>query len=487
MGLFSVRWILKALGKVDFGLYSVVGGLIVFILFIGSTLAGSVQRFYAYAIGQKDPENIKKWFNCAFVLHSIFSILLVLIGIPVGNYMIDHVMDIPADRIVTCHWVYYFSILTAVGTMMTTPYLAMLYARQRIFEITIWQTLQSVFSFGLAWYILGVRGDVLLFYAAGVVCIKLFFDIVQIWRGYSLFGECRIKRAYWFDKRYFRELLSFASWKLIRGLGVMLKNQGVALLTNIYAGPKVNASLGVGNQVGGQCYTISATIFQAMSPEITSREGAGERDRMISLSLRASKFTTLMSFLWLFPLCGNLDYILKLWLGDVPQYTEIFCQIILIAHAVENLSIGYAASIDAKGKIRGYVLTQGIMLIATFPMAWMAYIFWKSPVLAVSSLMLTSTLVMFARVYWVKILFNFSSLAWVKKVLIPCAIVAVFPCIICCLFQIFLEHSTQNFLISSILSVLSILYISWYYGIDFDERKFVLQKVNSILFKLKVI
>ena len=125
------------------------------------------------------------------------------------------------------------------------------------------------------------------------------------------------------------------------------------------------------------------------------------------------------------------------------------------------------------------------MLIATFPMAWMAYIFWKSPVHAVSSLMLTSTLVMFARVYWVKILFNFSSLAWVKKVLIPCAIVAVFPCIICCLFQIFLEHSTQNFLISSILSVLSILFMSWYYGIDFDERKFILQKVNSILFKLK--
>lgn len=485
MGLFSVRWILKALGIVDFGLYSVVGGLIVFILFIGSTLAGSVQRFYAYAIGQKNPENIKKWFNCAFVLHSIFSILLVLIGVPVGNYMIDHVMDIPADRIATCHWVYYFSILTAVGTMMLTPYLAMFYAKQRIFEITIWQTLQSVFSFGLAWYILGVKGDVLFFYAAGVVCIKLFFDIVQVWRGYSLFSECRIRRVYWFDKEYFKELLSFASWKLFGALGIMLKNQGLALLTNVYAGPKVNAALGIGNQAASQCNTISVTVYQAMAPEIISREGAGERERMISLSLRACKFTTIITFLWLFPLCGNLSYVLELWLKDVPQYAVSFCQIILIAHAVENLTIGYIAAIDAKGQIKGYLLTQGGILISTFPIAWIAYICFKSPVLAVSSLLITSTLVTFARVVWVRILFGTSPWMWVKKIFIPCSIIGVIPGIICCCFQLFLPHIFFNFLISSILVIIFVLLITWYYGLENDERKFLLQKIKTAFSKIR--
>ena len=137
IGLFSTRWVLEALGKEDFGLYSVVGGLIGFMMFMGNTLSSSVVRFYAYSIGQGDPEGIKRWFNTAFLSFGVFSILLLILGIPIGHYLISNVMTIPPERVQTCLWVYDLSILNSISTLITRSYIGMLTAAQRIFELSL--------------------------------------------------------------------------------------------------------------------------------------------------------------------------------------------------------------------------------------------------------------------------------------------------------------------------------------------------------------
>ena len=317
MGLFSTRWVLKALGKEDFGLYSVVGGLIVFIMFIGGTLSSSVQRFYAYAIGQGNPEGIKRWFNTAFVSLGLFSILLVILGVPMGHYLISNVMTIPPERVQTCLWVYDLSIVGAVGTLITVPYLGMLIAAQRIFEVSFWGLLASSLSFCLAWYLLRATGDLLLIYAIGMVLIKLLLDLIQVVRAQWIFKACHLKRSYWFDKEQFKELFSYVGWDLFGGMGYMVRNQGTAFLINLFSGPAVNASYGIANQVAGQTNSITAALTHAISPEITAREGAGNREKMISLSLRTSKFVVLLTYLWLIPLFIEMDYVLGLWLKIV--------------------------------------------------------------------------------------------------------------------------------------------------------------------------
>ena len=246
--LFSERWVLNALGEVDFGLYSLTGTLIIFILFIGNVMAGSMQRFYAYAIGQEDEAEIQKWFNCAFVIHSVFAGILILGGVPFGIWLLQ-VLDIPPDRLNACYWVYYLSIAGAAWTMLTVPYIGMFHARQRIFELSFWNSVQAVFIFGLAWSLFSVSGDRLKFYAVGMVVIKMVMDGVQMLRAYWLFRECRLNSRYWFNWTFYRTVLSYAAWQLWSGLGAILSNQGLSVLINKFCGVRANAAYGIAGRV----------------------------------------------------------------------------------------------------------------------------------------------------------------------------------------------------------------------------------------------
>ncbi|MGI6346850.1 MAG: MATE family efflux transporter [Limisphaerales bacterium] len=484
LGLFSTRWVLQTLGREDFGLYSVVGGLIVFILFIGNTMAGSVQRFYAYAIGQGDPEEVKRWFNCAFMLHAGFSVALVLVGIPFGNYLLDHVMQIPLERLETCHWVYYLSIIGGVGTMMATPYLGMFYAKQRIFELSLWGALQAALMFSFALYILKVAGDVLLLYAVGMVGIKLILDLVYIVRSFWLFRACRFQRSYCFSIKRSRKLASFAGWSLFGPAGGVLRNQGLALLINFFSGPKINAAFGIANQVAAQTGTITMSMYQAISPEITSREGGGERDRMISLSLRTSKFAVLITLLWLVPLYAEIDYILGLWLGEVPLYSSLFCRIILIAYFVDKLTIGYMGAIHAKGRIAGYQATLGGILILTFPLAWLVYLLGGSPGLAVSMTIFTSAACSIGRIWWVKHLMGVPISRWFKGVFLKIFHVSILVIGIVILFQQHIQVSFFRLFFLCVISCISTAGIAWFVALDINERMFARKKIMAALYKI---
>lgn len=479
MGLFSTRWVLKALGKEDFGLYSVVGGLIVFITFLGSRLASSTQRFYAYAIGQGDPEEVKRWFNCALVLQIGFSALLIIIGVPFGNYLLDHVMNIPAGRLATCHWVYYLSILGAVGTMLTTPFLGMFYAEQRIFELSFWNVLQVALMFILALLLLRISGDLLLIYAIGMVGIKLAIDLFQIFRALYLFKACKFQL--FLNKARSIELLSFTGWNLLGGVGEVFKNQGIAFLINLFSGAIVNASYGVANQVSSQTNGISRAISHAISPEITSREGAGKRDKMISLSLRSSKFTTILTLLWFIPLFTEIDYVLEIWLHEVPEYTATFCKIVLLSYLIENMSIGYSQAVSAYGKIAGYQATLGGLRGLTFPLIWVFFVIGLPPDIALSGMLLSSIGLTISRLFWMKRLMNVFASLWWNRVFFKCLFISIPSIIVAHFFDRILEVSFQRLLIISLVTFCCTILSSWLLGLDNDEKKFILAKIKRIM------
>lgn len=480
MGLFSTRWVLKALGKEDFGLYSVVGGLIVFIMFIGGNLSASVQRFYAYAIGQGDSEGVKRWFNTAFISLGVFSILLVILGVPMGHYLISNVMTIPSGRIQTCLWVYDLSIVGAVGTLITVPYLGMLIAAQRIFEVSLWKILTSLLSFCLAWYLLRATGDLLLIYAIGMVLIKLILDLIQVARSQLIFKACHLKRSYWFDKEQFKELFSFVGWDLFGSMGYMVRNQGTAFLVNLFSGPAVNASYGIANHFAGQASAITGAFTGAISPEITTREGAGERNRMISLSLRTSKLGVFLTYLWLIPLFIEIDYVLELWLKDVPEYAETFCRIILLTHLFENATQGYNSAVRATGKVKKFQLTLGGVLMLTFPIVWCIYKLTGSPNLAVAAVAVTGGMRSLGRVYWVKHLLYVPYSIWIKEVFIKSLIVLIFPLIISLLLKNFVDSSLYFLVLLLAINFLITCMSCWLFGLDDAEKSFIKTKIGRL-------
>jgi len=483
LSLFSSRWVLSALGEVDFGLYNVVGGLIVFILFLGNTLANSVQRFYAYTIGSDNFTELQKWFNCAFLLHTLFAILLLISGIPLGNFLLEQILNLPMDRLSTCKWVYYFSVFSAMETMVFIPYWSMFYAKQRIFELTFWTSLQTILTFILAWKLLGIRGDLLLFYAFGVVLIKFFIDFFVVLRARLLFKECKIKSNFLFDKQRVIKLISFAGWNLFGAFGGVVKNQGLSFLINIYTGPKVNAAFGIANQFASQTNNMSAAIYQSISPEIASREGQGNRAGMISLSQQMSKFIILLTFFWAIPFFFEMDYLLKLWLKTPPPHAATFCQIILLAYIIDKSTAGYMEAVKAFGKIALYQFVQGGMFILTFPLAWLVFELGGTAEMAVAMLVVTSTGCSIGRVFWVKKLMKVSPLSWIHAVLTKCVYVAIPSIVTCFVLKKMMEEGFFRFFSVIVITGMVSMIFCWFFSLTLSEKIFIKNKFEFIINK----
>lgn len=486
MALFGSRWVLNALGQTDFGLFSVVGSIIVFITFLNSVMAGSAARHYAYSIGQGDPAEVNRWFNAALSIHLILAVVLDLIGWPVGEYLISNVLTIPEDRISTCLLVFRLSLISAFVSMVSVPFIAMFTAKQRIPELAMWSMIYSILIFILAWSLSRLSGDRLLCYAIGMVSIFVFVKIAQIIWAMVIFHECSINRHQWFDKKRFKEIFSFASWSMIGSFGAILRNQGSAILLNLYFGPRVNAAYGIANQVSTQTNQLAAAMIGAFSPEITTSEGRGERQRMLFLAQRASKFGTILVLVFAVPLMVEMDYVLKIWLKEPPLHTSLFCRLILATFIIDRLSVGNMLAVHALGKIAAYQATVGTFLVLTLPLAWIFLKFGAPPTSVGVAFVITMIAMSAGRVFWTRRLLDVNIMQWIKTVVFSCVIVASAAALAAIAVSSLMTMSFMRLVSVTSVSVAASLLTTWFFALDKPERVFFKQNLKRILNKIGI-
>ncbi len=478
LSLFSSRWIFNGLGQIDYGIFSVVGSLIIFVVFFNNLMATSTGRHYAFAIGQGSSEEVNRWFNAAFSIHLGFAVILTIMGWPVGEYFIAHVLNIPAERLATSLSVFRVSLISAFVGMIAIPFTAMFTAKQRITELAAWGLLQTLLIFMLAWCLKYVTCDKLLFYAICMVVILLFVQLIQISRAISVFKECKFDRGMWFDKKRTREIFSFAGWNLIGNLGGMLRDQGSAILLNLFFGPKANAAYSIANQVSNQTTQLSGSMMGAFMPEIISSEGRGDRQRMLDLSLRACKFGAILVVMFAVPLIIEMDYVLKLWLINPPMHAALFCQLILFTFLIDRLSGGYMLAVHAHGKIAAYQSTIGCVLVFTLPLAWIFLKLGFSPPSVGIAFAITMIIITMGRVFWVRHLFGVTVKKWLQSVLIPSSIVMGTATLGAIIPSLYLPSSFTRVIFTIVGSVCFYALSVWFFALDHKERIFFKQNIK---------
>jgi O-antigen/teichoic acid export membrane protein len=472
--LFSSRWVLGSLGQTDYGLYSVVGSIIVFVVFVNNVMSGSAARFFAYSIGQGETNEINAWFNVSLSIHICLALILVMIGIPVGEAIIRHVLTIPENRLATCIWVYRISLVSTFVSMMSVPFMAMFTAKQYIAELAIWGLLQTVFSFCMAWILHLFNGDKLLIYSFGMVGILVFVQGVRIYRGFVVFQECKVNFKHWLDRERMKRIFSFSSWSLIGSLGVTLRDQGSAILLNVFFGPQVNAAYGIASQVSAQTNQLSSAMVGAFSPEITACEGRGDRPRMIELANKASKFGTFLILIFAFPLIVEMDYVLKIWLHTPPPLASILCRLILIAFMIDRLGVGPMLAINASGKIAIYQAVVGACMIFTIPLGWVLFKFGAPPKSIGLVFILTMSAATMFRIVWGKHLLGMSIARWWSAVLLPNLIIVLAMSGGSTIIVYTLPPSLWRLGITCILSVTIAITVAWLWVFDGTEKQRVL-------------
>ena len=426
VALFSTRWILEALGHVDFGLFGLVGSLIALISILNNGLSVGVTRFYAFAIGEGENdskedanERLLRWFNAAFSIHALIPILFVLIGWPIGEYAIKNWLVIPDERLAACLIVFRVSLITAFLTIFSVPFISMYMAHQRIAEISLFGVLRSCLIFLLSWCLLTVSSDKLVFYAYCMVGIAGGITLVQIIRAMYCFPACRPRIEYMFNKEYIAKLFTYSGWKML-GMGfVTLRMQGTPMLINLQFGPVVNAAYGLAFSLSSKATMLSESLTSAFRPAVISSEGKGERVAMLEMALRACKFGSVLVILFAVPLIVEMNYVLELWLKNPPMYVSPICQWLLAMLIVERMTTGQMLAVNARGKIAKYEIIQGFTLFFALPLMWLFFRLGSSPVGVGIALFISMFLYCVGRILFAKYLVNFPIRDWIYRVALP--------------------------------------------------------------------
>lgn len=365
IALYSTRLILSALGVAEYGIYSLVAGVVAMLSFISNALVSTTQRFLSYHQGKTDLQYLSKLWGNIIILHLLFSIVLIMILEGVMPFLFNGFLNIAPDNTGAAKIVYQCSVFMVTMSFLSAPFLALLIAHENIVYSSIVQVFDAFMRLAIA-IIITYYGEHKLILYVVLLCIISIFDICS----YSIYAfrkypECVIPRWHHLDNGIIKKITSFLVWTMYSTGCVVGRTQGCAIVLNRFFGTVINAAFGIAQQVSGAISFVSESLLNAINPLIIKAEGSGDRERMFDLSMAASKFGfVLLSFLVL-PVVTFMPEIIKLWLGETPEYVVLFCRVILITSLCDQLTIGLITANRAIGNIRVYSLTINSIKLST--------------------------------------------------------------------------------------------------------------------------
>lgn len=371
LSLYTVRLILSALGQMDYGIYSLVAGIIAMLGFGINAMTITTQRHLSYYQGKKDDESLKRVFSNSVILHLLIGILIAIVLLTVRDYLCLHFLNIPDERRLVASQVYVMTIGMLMLSFLSTPFKAALIAHENIVYISIIEVIDGVLKLLLAITILDIETDKLLIYTLILMCIYVFELIAYTVFCIRNYEECSILKIFhYYDITTIRNIGTFATWTTYGMGAVVLRTQGLSVLINKIFGPILNASYGIAFQVYGAVSFISTSITNAINPVLMKSEGQNNREKMLTLAEKESKFIVAMMALLFIPLIVEMDGILYAWLKEVPPYASFFCRCLLICFIVDQSTYGLNSANQAMGNIRNYTLLMYTPKILFLPLAF---------------------------------------------------------------------------------------------------------------------
>lgn len=481
ISLYTVRVVLNILGVVDYGIYNVVGGAVTMFSFFVGTMASSSQRYYSYMLGKNDNKGLQKVFNTTFILYIIIAFIILVLSETVGLWFVYNKLSIPLDRFNISLIVFHISVLSCIINLIAAPYVSSIIAHEHMDAYAKISIFESLFKLVTVFILTISNYDKLILYSLLQLTSCIFTSLIYIKYCKTKFFECQITFKEELDKNLFKEITYFSTWSLLGNISGTVKNQGSAFLLNIFFGPILNTAQTIANQVR----TYSSMFFQnfstATKPQIIKLYANKEYDNMFNLVFKSCKLTYFLMLVVILPLIYNIDFILKIWLSNVPPYVSIFTKILLFESLIDSISSPMSAANMATGKIKNYQIAICLITLLNLPLA---YIFLKNnfcvEIVFLISLFL-QTIITITRTIFVLRIKKGKFKQSLKLTFIPCIIVSSISFLIC--FLLFSQSATiSDFIINSILQILIICSTIFIVGLDNSERTLLIFYIKKKLY-----
>ena len=482
LSLYSTRLVLEALNVDDYGIYSLVAGVVGILGYLTNALVVTTQRYLSFYHGAGDIEKVRRVFANSLFIHIIVALLFGLILFALrGLIMNGSTLNITASRLQAATYVYDITVLMLLVTIIISPFKALLIARENIVYISIVEVADGVMRLLLALTLLVIGGDKLIAYAigmGGILVINLIAFMAYVFVKYKE-SRFTISRST-LDKPIIGKLLGFAGWTTYGMASTICQQQGLSVVLNHFFGTAINAAFGLASQVNGAVRFVSTSILNAMNPQIMKAEGNGDRQQMLRLAGKESKFSTALMMVLAVPIIIEMPDILDFWLRNknVPEHTCLFCRAMLLAFLIDQTTLGLHAANQATGIIRNYSLLMYTPKILIVPISW-AMLACGMSVDSVMMLFVTIELaVAIARIPFLQITAGLSIRTYLREVLLPLLPQLAVACITSLALSALL-HFRLHSLVTLPVSIAFSLVALWAFTLDRDERAFAKRLITS--------
>lgn len=366
VGLYTARVVLNSLGVTDFGIYNVVGSLVAMFAYMNSALSLATTRFLSFEM-PNGVERMKTVFNTSVKIQFIFSIILLVIAETLGLWLLNNKLVIPNDRMEAAKWVYQFSVISTIISIIGVSYNSAITSHERMSVYAVVSIIEVILKLVFALFIASSPIDNLVFYGLGILIVTILSFLIRYIYCLKEFDEVKYERA--FSKPLFKKMFAFVGWNFFGATAGMGVGQGLNFVINMFFGPAVNAARGIAFQVEGAIVHFVTNINTAINPQIIKRYSIGDKISMFNLVFFASKLSFILLLVISLPFLIDAQYILKLWLKEVPDYTVLFTRLMLIYMLTLSVTYSVNMSAQASGKIKQFQIAEGVILLLNIPAA----------------------------------------------------------------------------------------------------------------------
>ena len=484
VSLYTSRVILNTLGVEDYGTYAIVGGIVGMFGIFNGAMAGATQRFLSFELGRKNYVQLRKTFNAAQIIHISIALLVLVLAETVGLWLIVNYLKIPDGRMEAALWVYHFSMLSFMVSIVQAPYNAVIIAREQMNVYAYVSILEVLLKLVIVFMLTWIAFDKLKLY--GILVFAVTIIIAVIYRIYTRrnFEETKFEAVK--DKALYKTLVSYSGWNLWGNLASVTKAQGVSIILNIFFGTVVNAALGIANQIYTAINSFVMNFQIASNPQIVKSYASNNKEYMNGLVIRISKFSFYLLFVLSLPVVLEIDYILELWLKIVPEHTAIFAILVLMNALIDTISGPLMISLQATGKIKVYQSVVGIMLILILPISYLLFKLGFSPQSTFVVSICIAILAFLVRLYLTKKeIPEFSVGMFVQDVLLRSLPIVILAICIPFLIKLTMNAGFVRFAVVSVVSVLSSLMLIYFFGLKKNEKLFLQKAISTFIIKIK--
>ena len=469
VSIYTGRVVLQVLGVDDFGIYNIVGGVVVMFSFINNFLNTACGRFISMAIVGEDKSQPDRIFRTALFIHLIIAVLFIVATETVGLWFVYEKLIIPEPRLEAAIWLYHIYVFNTCLTILRVPYNATIIAEEKMDFYAYTSIGETVLRLLVVYLLVIITFDKLITYALLHTIIAILMLIWYQFYTKKHFEYCRFSIKY--DKAYLKKMISFSGWNLLGSIADLGYKQGTNIILNMFCGVALNAAMGLATTVRSTIFNFITNFQVASNPQIMKSYSMGDYEGYSNLAYRISKFSYFLMLFLAVPSILNLDYILTLWLGKVPAHTTSFVILGLIFSLIDCLHGPLWTTMMATGKIRNYQLVASFVLLLNLPLSYVALDLGYPP----ESIMLVQIVVSIVTII-VRLVFSvkcahLSLLRYFSYVLFPIVLVTIVACPLPYYVSTFYEYSFIRLVITGLTSILCIAFSAYIIGLTGNERK----------------